>query len=125
MVLACAIGMSPLLRAEHRGSGVKEKILVIGGSAAAGAALGGWLGGKEGALAGAIAGGSGGAIYDDARRTEGHERTTRDRVVLIGGSGAAGAAAGGIVGGRRGAAIGAAIGAAGGWVLERKTRGRW
>jgi len=82
------------------------------------------LGGKKGAIAGAVAGGSGGAIYDYAKRTEDYPRNTRQRATVIGGSAAAGATAGGIAAGAKGALIGGAVGAAGGYVLDRKTRDR-
>ena len=48
----------------HRSLG--KSVLIVGGSAAAGAAIGGLAGGKKGAGIGAIAGGIGGLIYDRA-----------------------------------------------------------
>ena len=48
----------------HRSLG--KSVLIVGGSAAAGAAIGGLAGGGKGAGIGAIAGGLGGLIYDRA-----------------------------------------------------------
>ena len=46
----------------------EKELLIIGGSAGAGAAVGGLTGGKKGAGIGAAAGGVGGLIYDLATR---------------------------------------------------------
>jgi hypothetical protein len=129
MLLPAGISLNtPMLRAEHDDRSGKEKALIIGGSAAAGAALGGLLGGKRGAVAGAIAGGSGGAVYDRATtddRNRRGERSGADTAILIGGSSGAGAVAGGILGGTQGALIGAGIGAAGGYILHKTTEDDW
>lgn len=125
LVLA-AWSTSSTALADHNERSTKSKAAVIGGGAAAGAVLGGLLGGKKGALAGAIGGGAGAAIYDKATGDDdGHERSSRDKAILIGGSAAAGAAAGGLSKGKKGALIGAAIGAAGGYVLHKKTNGSY
>src|SRR5262245_44955374 len=68
---------APMLRAEHDDRSGKEKTLIIGGSAAAGAALGGLLGGTRGAVAGAIVGGTGGAVYDRATTDDRNRRGER------------------------------------------------
>ena len=98
---------------------------IIGGSAAAGAAIGAMAGGGKGAAIGAITGGAGGLVYDqvtrrkddeqyrdtDSYRSNGavyddqpyrNERSTKERVAIIGGSAAAGAAIGGIARRRKG-----------------------
>jgi hypothetical protein len=120
---------------------------IIGGSAAAGAAIGAMAGGGKGAAIGAITGGAGGLVYDqvtrrknddayrntDTYRSNGavyddqpyrNERSTKERIAIIGGSAAAGAAIGGIAGGGKGAAIGALGGGAAGYVYDRMTKNR-
>lgn len=68
--------------AQKRGRTTKERALIIGGSAAAGAAIGAVAGGGKGAAIGAIAGGAGGYIYDRVTgRTDDSvaQSQTRDR----------------------------------------------
>jgi hypothetical protein len=55
-------------RARPRHRSWEKELLIIGGSAGAGAAVGGLTGGKKGAGIGAAAGGVGGLIYDLATR---------------------------------------------------------
>ncbi len=52
----------------RRGSSWKKPLMVIGGSAAAGAGIGGLIGGGKGALIGAALGGGAGTLYEAARR---------------------------------------------------------
>jgi hypothetical protein len=111
-----------------------ESAAIIAGSAAAGAAIGGMAGGGKGAAIGAITGGAGGYVYDrmtrnkddydDSYRNSGYgsERSTAERVAIIGGGAAAGAAIGGMAGGGKGAAIGAMGGAAAGYIYDRMTK---
>ena len=54
------------IRDSHRSW--EKELLIIGGSAGAGAAVGALTGGKKGAGIGAAAGGVGGLIYDLATR---------------------------------------------------------
>ena len=65
---------------------------------------------------------SNGAVYDDQPYR--NERSTKERVAIIGGSAAAGAAIGGIAGGGKGAAIGALGGGAAGYIYDRMTKNR-
>lgn len=58
-------------------------------------------------------------VYRDDRR---RERSTKERVAIIGGGAAAGAAIGAVAGGGKGAAIGALTGAAGGYIYDRVTK---
>jgi hypothetical protein len=124
MLLVPATGSTAWAYRNERSN--RDKAILIGGSAAAGAVLGGLLGGGKGAVAGAIAGGAGSAIYDRATQDRGYrtERTTREKAILIGGSAGAGAVSGAIAGGKTGALIGAAIGGVGGYILHKKTEDR-
>jgi hypothetical protein len=49
---------------------MKQEVLIVGGSAGAGAAIGAVAGGKKGAAVGAISGGVAGLIYDMATRNK-------------------------------------------------------
>ncbi len=118
---------TPPVRAQYGDRSARDQTLIIAGGTAAGAVFGGMVGGSKGALAGAIAGGAGGAIYNEATKEDpeyGAERSTRDKLTIIGGGAGAGAVAGGIAGGKKGALIGAAIGGAGGYILHKKTENR-
>jgi hypothetical protein len=114
---------------------------IIGGSAAAGAAIGAMAGGGKGAAIGALTGGAGGLVYDRMTRKQGNdtyrandavyddqpyraERSTKERVAIIGGGAAAGAAIGGLAGGGKGAAIGALGGGAAGYIYDRMTKNK-
>ena len=136
---------------EKRSTG--KSVAIIGGSAAAGAAIGGLAGGGKGAAIGAVSGGAAGAVYDrmthkkrvpaseadnygyadrnrsrdydyDDRDDRRNERSTGERVAIIGGGAAAGAAVGGLAGGGKGAAIGALGGGAAGYVYDRMTKNK-
>ena len=50
------------------------------------------------------------------------QRSTKERVAIIGGGAAAGAAIGGLAGGGKGAAIGALGGGAAGYIYDRMTK---
>lgn len=58
------------VRRDRSGRSWEEEVLIIGGSAGAGAGIGALAGGKKGAAIGAAAGGLGGLIYDLATRDE-------------------------------------------------------
>ena len=124
VILATA---TPSVWAQYGERSTRDQTLIIAGGTAAGALFGGIVGGSKGALAGAIAGGAGGAIYNKATKEDPEyrtERSTRDKLTIIGGAAGAGAAVGGIASGTKGALIGAAIGGAGGYILHKKTENR-
>ena len=60
---------APVVRTQKKRSWEKE-VLIVGGSAGAGAAIGAVAGGKKGAGIGAISGGVAGLIYDMATRNK-------------------------------------------------------
>jgi len=68
-----AASTGPAARTTSKRSWEKE-VLIIGGSAGAGAAIGAIAGGKKGAGIGAAAGGVGGLIYDLATRNKTKEK---------------------------------------------------
>jgi outer membrane lipoprotein SlyB len=49
---------------------IQKEVLIVGGSAGAGAAIGAVAGGKKGAAIGAVSGGVAGLIYDLATRNK-------------------------------------------------------
>lgn len=63
-------GTKKLVRKVGRKRSWEKALLIIGGSAGAGAAVGALTGGKKGAAIGAGAGGVGGLIYDLATRKD-------------------------------------------------------
>ena len=60
---------APVVRTQRKRSWEKE-VLIVGGSAGAGAAIGAVAGGKKGAGIGAISGGVAGLVYDLATRNK-------------------------------------------------------
>lgn len=60
---------APVVRTQRKRSWEKE-VLIVGGSAGAGAAIGAVAGGKKGAGIGAISGGIAGLVYDLATRNK-------------------------------------------------------
>jgi hypothetical protein len=61
---------------ENKDRSTKERALIIGGAAAAGAAIGAMAGGGKGAAIGAITGGAGGYVYDRMTRRNDPRRNT-------------------------------------------------
>jgi hypothetical protein len=66
---APARSTAPAATAKKKRS-TKDEILIIGGSAAAGAGIGALAGGKKGAAVGALSGGVAGLVYDLATRNK-------------------------------------------------------
>jgi UDP-N-acetylglucosamine:LPS N-acetylglucosamine transferase len=60
---------APAVQKQNKRS-VQKEVLIVGGSAGAGAAIGAVAGGKKGAAIGAVSGGVAGLIYDLATRNK-------------------------------------------------------
>lgn len=63
-----AAGSQPAQTVSKRKRSTEKEVLIVAGSAGAGAAIGGIAGGKKGAAVGAVSGGVAGLVYDLATR---------------------------------------------------------